>query len=82
MVRERASIPRPQTPADGLATEDGRLMAERDDLKLRAAAELACDRGRERREKRVHTGDVAAAKQKTRTFSTRAGFSVGSTGEA
>jgi len=38
-----------------LATVDGQLMAERGDLKrkLRAAAELACDRVRERGEKRA-----------------------------
>jgi len=54
-------------------------MAEGNDLKLKidAAAEPACDRGRERRQKRDHARDVMAAQQKTPAFSTRAGFSAG-----
>jgi hypothetical protein len=62
-----------------LATEDGQLMAERDDLKLklRAAAEPACDRGRERRQKGVHARDATAAKQKTPVFSPLSEFSAG-----
>jgi len=54
-------------------------MAERDDLKLklRAAAEPACDRGRERRQKGVHARDATEAKQKTPVFSALSEFSAG-----